>query len=104
MPKEKATSREGTGLQKSNTISCTNASRAAAQCAYDTLKNFPDASLSITITRREKSEACSATTVTIESSDDIQTAIFSDEWLTTLNEEPAGSSPSKRRKQKERKE
>ncbi len=102
MPKEKATSKEGTESQKSNTTFCTNASRAAAQCAYEVLKNSPaDLPLTITI-RREKSEVCSATTVTTESSDGIQIAIFSDEWLTTLNAEPAGSSP--KRKRKERKE
>ena len=87
--------------QKNNITNCTNASRAAAQFAYDILKNSPD-DLQLTITiKREKSEASFVTIVTIGSSEGTRTEVYYDGWLTTLNSEQAGSSPSRKRKRKE---
>lgn len=92
------TSSEHTVSPKNNTTNCTNASRAAAQFAYDTLKSSPgDSPLTITI-KRERSEASSVTTVTIDSSEGIQTRNFSDEWLRILKKEPGGSSLRKRKR------
>lgn len=100
---EKVTSEGLTGLPLSNTINCTNANRAVAQFAYDLLKNSQDALPLIITIRRVKSEDSFAITATIESSGDIRTVSFSDEWLTTSKEEQAGSLPKRSpRKRKEK--
>ena len=95
---EPLTSEESMALPKSSIINCTNANRAVAQFAYELLKNSQDALPLIITIRREKSEDSFAITATIESSGDIRTVRFSDEWLTTLNKAPVGSSQKLRRK------
>jgi hypothetical protein len=97
------TSNEDTGSLPSNTTYCTNANRAVAQFAYELLKSSTDALPLIITIRRAKFGASSAITATIESSGDIRTATFSDEWLTTSKEEPAGSSRRKSREREKRK-
>jgi hypothetical protein len=85
-----------------NTTNCTSASRAAAQSVYDKLKSFPDG-LPWTITiKPERFGDCSVITVTTELLEDTQTAHYYDGWLTTLTEEPAGTSrPRRKRRVKE---
>ena len=87
-----------TGLLKTSINNCTNTSRAAAQFAYDILKNSQgDLQLTITI-KREKYEASFVTIVTTESSEGTRTEVFYDGWLTTSKEVPAGSSPKRRKR------
>ena len=79
-----------------------NVKTVDVRSAFDTIQNLKQDWLSITITRPEKSEDAFAITATIESSGDIRTVNFSDEWLTTSKEEPAGSLRRRPRKRKEK--
>lgn len=100
MPKtESATpiTSESMGSHSPSITNCTNNSRAAAQFAYEAMKNSPaDSPLTITI-KREKSEGCFVTIATIDSSEGTQTQTFSDEWLNILKGKPDGSPRRKSR-------
>lgn len=98
MPKTKSvtpTTSESMGSPSNSITNSTQANRAAAQSAYEAMKNSPVGSpLTITI-KQEKFADYSVITVTTDSSDGIQTQTFSDEWLNTLKGKPDGS-PRKR--------
>lgn len=86
--------------QSNSTMNCTDAKRGVAQFVYDILKSFREDSPWIITIKPEKLEDYYAPTVTIESSEGIRTVLFSDAWLTTSTEEPAGMSRQKQRKRR----